>query len=98
MISSVEDTQRLKFWQYTFTLPLAGQKRSSKASTMENLTESDCSLAPANEPAAMPSLPSGTKSEITRYRVAVRRTIRRNAALGSLAACILACCGDAPPA
>jgi hypothetical protein len=64
---------------------------------MENLTESDCFLTPANEPAAMPSLPSGTKREITRYRVAVRRTIRRNAALGILAACFLAGCGDAPP-
>jgi hypothetical protein len=64
---------------------------------MENLTESDCFLTPANEPAAMPSLPSGTTREITRYGVAVRRTIRRNAALGILAACFLAGCGDAPP-
>jgi hypothetical protein len=64
---------------------------------MENLTESDCFLTPANEPAAMPSLPSGTTREITRYRVAVRRTIRRNAALGILAACFLGGCGDAPP-
>jgi hypothetical protein len=64
---------------------------------MENLTESDCFLTPANEPAAMPSLPSGTTREIARYRVAVRHTIRRNAALGILAACFLAGCGDAPP-
>jgi hypothetical protein len=64
---------------------------------MENLMESDCFLTPANEPAAMPSLPSGTTCEITRYGVAVRRTIRRNAALGILAACFLAGCGDAPP-
>jgi hypothetical protein len=64
---------------------------------MENLTESDCFLTPANEPAAMPSLPSGTTREITRYGVAVRRTVRRNAALGILAACFLAGCGDAPP-
>ena len=64
---------------------------------MENLTESDCFLTPANEPAAMPSLPSETTREIIRYRVAVRHTIRRNAALGILAACFLAGCGDAPP-
>src|SRR4029077_2397116 len=64
---------------------------------MENLMESDCFLTPANDPAPMPSLPSGTGSGFTRNRVAVRRTIRRNAALGVLAACFLAGCGDAPP-
>ena len=63
---------------------------------MQNLTENDCFLTPANQPAALPSLPSGTGTEITRYRVAVRRTIRRNAALGILAACFLAGCSDAP--
>ncbi len=64
---------------------------------MENLTVSDCFLTPANEPAAMPSLPSGTGSAIARYRVAARRPIRRNAALAILAACFLAGCGDARP-
>ena len=63
---------------------------------MENLTECDCFLTPANDPAAMPSLPSGTGSEIIRNRVAIRRTIRRNAALGILAACFLTGCSDAP--
>ncbi len=63
---------------------------------MENLTESDCFLTPANEPAALPSLPSGTGSEITKNRAVLRRTCR-NAALGILAACFLAGCGDAPP-
>ena len=63
---------------------------------MENLTECDCFLTPANEPAAMPSLPSGTKSGFTRNRVVVRRTIRRRAALGILAACFLVGCSDAP--
>jgi len=63
---------------------------------MENLIESDCFLTPANDPAAMPSLPSGMGSGFTRNRVAVGRTIRRNAALGILAACFLAGCSDAP--
>jgi hypothetical protein len=64
---------------------------------MENLTVSDCFVTPANEPAAMPSLPSGTGSENTRNRVALCRYICWNAALGILAACFLAGCGDAPP-
>jgi len=95
MISSVKDTQPLKLWQYA--IPLAGcrTKRSSNASTMQNLTESDCFLTPANHPAAMPSLPSGTGSKITKYRVAPRPTWR-NAALGILVACLLAGCSDAP--
>src|ERR1700687_1318638 len=97
MNSFAEGTQQLKLWDYAFTLPVAGQKRSSQASTMGNLTESYCFLTPANEPTAMPSLPSGTGSEITKNRVAPRRTIYRNAALGILAACLLAGCGDAPP-
>jgi len=63
---------------------------------MQNLTESDCFPTAANEPAAIPSLPSGTGSEINRNRVALRHTIRRNAALGVLAACFLAGCSDAP--
>jgi hypothetical protein len=64
---------------------------------MKNLTVSDCFVTPANEPAAMPSLPSGTGSENTRNRVALCRYICWNAALGILAACFLAGCGDAPP-
>ena len=63
---------------------------------MENLTESGCFLTPANESAAMPSLPSGTGNQISENRGAVRRTCR-NAALGILAACFLAGCGDATP-
>ena len=63
---------------------------------MQNLTESDCFLTSANEPAAIPSLPLGTRSEISRNRVALRHTIRRNAALGVLAVCFLAGCSDAP--
>src|SRR5260370_7985897 len=94
MISSVEDTQRLKLWHYAFTSRRT--KRSSEASTMENLTESGCFLTPANESAAMPSLPSGTGNQISKNRGAVRRTCR-NAALGILAACFLAGSGDATP-
>ena len=63
---------------------------------MQNLTESDCFLTSANEPAAIPSLPSWNGSEISRNRVALRHTIRRNAALGVLAVCFLAGCSDAP--
>jgi hypothetical protein len=66
---------------------------------MGNLTESSRFLAPANEPAAKPSLSSGTGSEIVKNRVALglRRTSCRNVALGILAACFLAGCGDATP-
>ncbi len=63
---------------------------------MENLTECDCFLTPANEPAALPSLSSGTGNKISGNRVAVRRTLRRNAALIVLAACFLVGCSDAP--
>jgi hypothetical protein len=63
---------------------------------MQNLTEIDCFLTPANEQPAIPSLPSGTGSEITRNRVALRHIIRRNAAMGVLAVFFLAGCGDAP--
>lgn len=63
---------------------------------MENLNECHCLLTRANDLAAMPSLPSGTKSGFTRNRVAVGGTIRRNAALGILAACFLVGCSDAP--
>jgi len=62
---------------------------------MENLTESDCFLKPANEPVAMPSLPLGTGSTITNQRVNFRRAIYRNAAL-SILACFVAGCGDTP--
>ncbi len=64
---------------------------------MENLTDSHCFHAPANEPVALPSLPSGTGSEIAKNRVALRRNRSRNLALGFLAACFLAGCGDATP-
>jgi hypothetical protein len=64
---------------------------------MGNLTESGCFVAPANEPAAKPSLPSGTGSEIAKSRAALRSASRRNVALYILAACFLAGCGDATP-
>ncbi len=64
---------------------------------MENLTDSHCFHAPANEPVALPSLPSGTGSAISKNRVALRRNRSRNLALGFLAACFLAGCGDATP-
>ena len=64
---------------------------------MENLADSHCFLAPANEPVAMPSLPSGTGSEISKNRVALRRSRYRNVALGFAAACFLSGCGDATP-
>ena len=60
---------------------------------MENLTESDCFLALANEPAVPPSLPSGTGSRISESRV----VLRRNTAIGILAACFLAGCGGETP-
>src|SRR5947209_11658929 len=63
---------------------------------MDNLTESDCFLTPANEPAALPSLPSGTGSKIAN-RVAVRRNIFWNLGLSVLAACFLAGCADSQP-
>ena len=60
---------------------------------MANLTESDCLLIPANEPAALPSLPSGTDRVISKNRVASRRTIYRSAAAIALTACLIAGCG-----
>lgn len=60
---------------------------------MANLTESDCLLIPANEPAAMPSLPSGTDRVISKNQVASRRTIYRSAAVTVLTACFIAGCG-----
>src|SRR5882762_6155256 len=62
---------------------------------MDNLTESGCCLSPANEPPAMPSLSSGTGTEIKKSRVALRRNI--TVGVGFLAACFLAGCGDATP-
>jgi hypothetical protein len=61
---------------------------------MENFT---CSHFPesANEPAAMPSLSSGTGSEISRNPTAFRRDRFRNIVVGVLAACFLAGCGNA---
>jgi hypothetical protein len=64
---------------------------------MENLTENDGSTKPANEPAAMPSLPVGTGSAITNQRVALRRTFYWSIALGMLACVQVGCSGDAQP-
>jgi hypothetical protein len=68
---------------------------------MGNLTERGCFLAPANEPAAKPSVPSGTGSAIAKSRVTLSRRIScRNVAfgiLGILATCFLAGCSDATP-
>src|SRR3984893_8495036 len=66
---------------------------------MGNLTESGCFVAPANEPAAKPSLPSGTGSEIVNNRVAFRFRLTgcRSVALGILTACFLAGCGNTTP-
>jgi hypothetical protein len=63
---------------------------------MENLTETDCFPAPANELAAPPSLPSGTGCEINK---AIRRTARRTASLSLLIAALFSAgCGqDTPP-
>jgi len=64
---------------------------------MDNLTESDCFLTAANEPKAMPSLPSGTGSGISKYRVGLRRTIGWSTAVGLLSASFLVGCGDSAP-
>ena len=64
---------------------------------MENLTDSHCFRAPANEPVAMPSLPSGTGSKISKSRMALRRYKVRNLALGFAAACLFAGCADSTP-
>jgi hypothetical protein len=64
---------------------------------MENLSDSHCFRAPANEPAVTPSLPSGTESKISKSRRALRRHKVRNLALGFAAACLLAGCGDSTP-
>ncbi len=63
---------------------------------MENLTETDCFPAPANELAAPPSLPSGTGCEIKK---AIRRTAWRTASLSLLIAALFSAgCGqDTPP-
>jgi hypothetical protein len=63
---------------------------------MENLTRSHF-ITSANDRAAMPSLPSGTRSEISNNQVALRRNWSWNLALGFLAACFLAGCGNATP-
>ena len=64
---------------------------------MENLTDSHCFHAPANEPVEMTSLSSGMGSEISKKRVGLRRHKSRNVVLGFVAACFLAGCGDATP-
>lgn len=63
---------------------------------MENLTDSHCFHAPANEPVAMTSLSSGTGSEISKNRMALRRRRIRNVALGFAAACVFAGCDSTP--
>ncbi len=63
---------------------------------MENPNDSACFLKPANEPVAMPSLPVGTGSEITKNRVGLRGGYR-NLAFGVLAACFLVGCGSSTP-
>jgi hypothetical protein len=64
---------------------------------MENLTDRHCFHAPANEPVAMPSLPSGTGSEISKSRVGHRRHRTWSLALVFVAAPFLAGCGDSTP-
>jgi hypothetical protein len=75
------------------------RKKEQRISTMGNLTESGCFVAPANEPAAKPSLPSGTGSEIAKKRgtLRFRRAARSNLALGVLTACFLVGCGNDAP-
>src|SRR5712664_192786 len=70
--------------------------RSNQASTMENLTETDCFPAPANELASPPSLPSGTGCEIS---TTIWRTARRTASLSLLIAAFFSvgCGQDTPP-
>jgi hypothetical protein len=63
---------------------------------MENLSASDCFQMPANEPAALPSLPLGTGSKISKSRVGLRGGCR-NLAFGVLVACVVAGCGEATP-
>ena len=65
---------------------------------MENLTDSHCLLAPANDPGALPSLSSGTGNPISsNNRVALRRTRSWELALGFLTACALVGCGSSAP-
>ncbi len=59
---------------------------------MENPNDSACFLKPANEPVAMPSLPVGTGSEITKNRVGLRGGCG-SLVLAVLAACVLVGCG-----
>jgi hypothetical protein len=59
---------------------------------MENPSDSDCFLKPANEPMAPPSLHLETGNKITKSRVGLRGGYR-NLAFGVLAACLLAGCG-----
>jgi len=64
---------------------------------MDNLTESECFLTAANEPKAMPSLPSGTGSGISKYRVGLRRKVAWSTAVGLLSVSFLVGCGDSAP-
>ena len=63
---------------------------------MDNLTESGCFLTSANELEAMPSLPSGTRSGIIKYRVAFRRKVTWSVAVGFLTVGFFAGCDSAP--
>jgi hypothetical protein len=65
---------------------------------MENPNDSDCFMKPANEPVAVPSLPVGTASEITKNRIG-RSGSCRSLALAVVAACglVVGCGGNATP-
>lgn len=67
---------------------------------MDNLTESGCRLSPANEPAALPSLPSGTRFSNKSDRVAVRGRILSGICLTLFApaALLVGCGNDTQPA
>src|SRR5215475_7065319 len=64
---------------------------------MHNLTESGCSLSSANQPAALPSLPSGTRIRNKSGRVAPRQRIQRAFWL-PLFAVLVGCGNDTQPA
>lgn len=65
---------------------------------MDTRTEGGCCILPANELAALPSLPSGTRACIDTNGLAVRRRIRPGRWLPLFAAALLAGCGqDTPP-
>jgi hypothetical protein len=66
---------------------------------MDNLTESGCCLSPANEPAALPSLPSGTRISYQLESVASQRRMLSTFCCALFVAALFAGCGnDTPPA